>query len=264
MDFAIYMGNSSVDLSTISFGLRQAIDTMRHLLLKQLSSMADTKDKEVRELEEKIQSLFHSFSYNRNQNVVSEFQKLSTLPRDSHADIKQLISRLELIETNESSIRFQDRIVKKNTQNEIHIILDNIRSANNVGNIIRSAEALGVKTIHLCGFTPDHKNEKVLKSSLGCEEWIDIQVWESVFQAIESLSEKGIKVIAFETSKNSLALKEVQIPETCAFVFGNERFGLSEAVLNICDHTVEIKLFGKKNSLNVTNAVAIALNHIMA
>lgn len=265
MDFAINMDNSSVDRSTLSFGLRQSIDTMQQLLAKQLSAMANTRQEDILSLENKLKGLFYSLGQNKNEDVSTLFKKLNELPRSSHSEVKDLINELDSIAVDENNILFKDSSQKndeKNKCHQIHIVLDNLRSASNVGNIIRSAEALGATHVHLCGFTPSIENEKVLKTSLGCEEWIEIKKWDSIFDTIDFFKKEGIQVYAFETCEQSVSLESVEVDKNSAFVFGNERFGLSEAVLESSDFTVMINLRGRKNSLNVSNAVAIALDKL--
>ncbi len=138
------------------------------------------------------------------------------------------------------------------------IILDNIRSAHNVGSIIRTADALGIKDIYFCGITPDPlSNNKVIKTSLGAEKNIKIIISKNILEVILDLKDKNMKIIGLEISKNSININKFK-ENNIALVVGNEVSGLSEEVINICDLIVNIPMKGIKESLNVSVAFGIA------
>lgn len=148
------------------------------------------------------------------------------------------------------------------------IILDNLRSAHNVGSIFRTADAFGVDEIYLCGTTPSpidkfgRDRKDIAKVALGAEKTVPSKYCSSTIRAVNVLKKKGFKIISVEQAKDSLTpaefVKKYKRVKT-AFVFGNEVEGVSEKILNISDGVLEIPMFGKKESLNVSVALGIAL-----
>jgi tRNA G18 (ribose-2'-O)-methylase SpoU len=140
----------------------------------------------------------------------------------------------------------------------LHFVIDNMRSAFNVGSIFRTADTLGAQKIWLTGYTPTPHQLQVEKAALGATF---IMNWETVpfDQAIQSLKQNGFKIIALETSAKAL---DIAVPysenQPIAFVVGNERFGLDAEQLQKCDEIRKIPTFGIKNSLNAATAAAIA------
>ncbi len=131
------------------------------------------------------------------------------------------------------------------------IVLDNIRSAHNVGSMIRTTEALSLGTLYFKGMTPLPDHKQVQDASMGTHDWIE---WES-FQSYAALP---APVIALETSPDALTLDEFIFPETFTLVVGNEEYGCSDETLHAADIILAIPLYGRKNSLNAANAFAIA------
>lgn len=154
---------------------------------------------------------------------------------------------------------------------KIIVILNNIRSSENVGSIFRTCDAASVSKIILCGYTPapidrfGRQNSKLSKASLGAENFIEWDKEENLNEAIFIMKKEGFKIIAVEQSKNSINYRKVK--KYCsevnihnvALVFGNEVQGLSEEDLRLCDITAEIPMRGEKESLNVSVAVGIVL-----
>lgn len=140
----------------------------------------------------------------------------------------------------------------------LHFVIDNMRSAFNVGSIFRSADTMGAKKIWLTGYTPTPHQPQVEKAALGSAFIMD---WEttSFTKALEDLKAAGVYIIALETSSKAL---DISYPYTenrpTAFVVGNERFGLDPDQLALCDEIRRIPTFGIKNSLNAATAAAIA------
>lgn len=137
-------------------------------------------------------------------------------------------------------------------------ILDNLRSAQNVGSIIRTCDALGIKEIYLCGITPDQNNNKVLKTSLGAEKNIIIHLVPSALAAIEEVRTKGFKIIGLEIAPDSIDIDKFNDSGDFALVVGNEVSGLSTEILETCDYLLHIPMQGIKESLNVAVAFGIA------
>lgn len=150
------------------------------------------------------------------------------------------------------------------------VILNNIRSNENVGSIFRTCDATGVSKIMLCGYTPaptdrfGRENKGLTKASLGAEKFVEWEKVESLEKAIEKLKNySAFKIIGIEQSKNSINYKKIrqQIASSkhLALVFGNEVDGLSKQDLKLCDVIAEIPMHGKKESLNVSVCAGIVL-----
>lgn len=146
---------------------------------------------------------------------------------------------------------------------EIHIVLDNIRSAFNVGSIFRSADGAGsVKKIYLCGMTTDIDNPKLDKTALGATEMIPSEHYDSTMEAIDELRERGIPIYSVELTENALDFQKVKYPEKIAIVLGHEKRGVSDEILRKVDKSIYIPMRGKKESLNVANCASIILYEI--
>ena len=144
---------------------------------------------------------------------------------------------------------------------EICLILDNIRSRENVGSIFRTADAVGVSKIYLCGITPMPPHEKISKTALGAENIIAWEYVKQIWRLIDKLRQGGYAILALEQSPKGKNLFEFNIPDNkpIALIVGNEVNGVSKTILNRCDHILEIPMAGKKESLNVSVATGIAL-----
>lgn len=142
----------------------------------------------------------------------------------------------------------------------IAVILDNIRSAFNVGSILRSLEAFGGVECIFTGYTSTPDNDKVIKTSMGTIEALSWRYFPHLDQAFSYCHNKSYKIIALETAPSSIPLNQIQLPHRSAFLMGNERFGIDNTNLLACDLVTHIPLYGVKNSLNVSIAFGIALN----
>jgi tRNA G18 (ribose-2'-O)-methylase SpoU len=143
---------------------------------------------------------------------------------------------------------------------EIHIVLDNIRSAFNVGSIFRSADGAGsVKKIYLCGITADKDNPKLEKTALGALEMVESEHYENTIDAIEELKSKNIPVYTVELTEDAEDFQKIEYPQKFALVFGHEKRGVQEDILEISDKKVYIPMRGYKESLNVANCASILL-----
>ena len=155
----------------------------------------------------------------------------------------------------------------------IVLILNNIRSNENVGSIFRTADAAGVSKIVLCGYTPmpldrfGRENKKLSKVSLGAEKFVEWEKAESLKSASEKLRKDNFKIIGVEQDKKAIDYKKIKRrvvgSQYLALVFGNEVRGLSKEDLGLCDLVIEIPMKGKKESLNVSVAVGIVLYEIL-
>ncbi len=161
-------------------------------------------------------------------------------------------------------IKRYDKKPKERKQFDLVLVLDNLRSAFNVGSIIRTAECLGVRRVVLCGNCPPVDNRKVAETSMGAVEYIPIIHSFDIFLLIEVLKEEGYQVCALELTNNSISLNSYLPASKVALILGNESLGVSEEVINACDVSLEIPMHGWKNSLNVANATAIAAYSIIS
>jgi 23S rRNA (guanosine2251-2'-O)-methyltransferase len=156
----------------------------------------------------------------------------------------------------------------KTCRNPVTLVLDDIRSAHNVGNIIRAAEAGRCVQILLCGpMTPSPPHPKVLKTALGAAEYVPYQKKGSTLDAVRELKREGVQVYGVETTSRSIPLWDVsffssttKLPQQeIAFVFGNELVGVDVSVLEECDGLVSVPTYGIKNSLNVATCASVVL-----
>lgn len=147
---------------------------------------------------------------------------------------------------------------------EIILILDNIRSRENVGSIFRTADAAGVSVIYLCGITPRPPHPKIAKASLGAENFVPHEYIRDTWRIVTRLRGEGVPVFALEQSKNSenIFMFRFTRSKRTALVLGNEVRGISPKILKYCDKILEIPMHGKKESLNVSVSAGIALFEI--
>ncbi len=147
------------------------------------------------------------------------------------------------------------------------IILENIRSAHNVGAIFRTAEGAGVSKIYIVGYTPAptdrflREQPEILKTSLGAYKIVPWEQFANVKDILEKLKKDNVEIIAVEQSKDSLTYSQYQPKLERAFIFGNEIDGVSAAALAAADVIIDIPMSGQKESLNVSTAAGIILFH---
>jgi len=142
------------------------------------------------------------------------------------------------------------------------LILDNLRSAFNVGSIFRTAECFGVSHIYLCGYTPTPENKKVQKTAMGTSEYVEWSTHLSIETLLDEMKEDGFTIYAVETTSNAKDLSQTSFKKKCALILGNEALGISEKTLKLADEIVQIPLSGWKNSLNVGVCAAICCYEI--
>ena len=141
----------------------------------------------------------------------------------------------------------------------IVLVMDNIRSALNVGSAFRTADAFALEKIYLCGISASPPHREILKTALGATETVVWEHSESPQTVAATLKNQGYKVWAVEQTQGSISLQDFSLGEgeKIALVFGNEVDGVGEAVLAECDGCLEIPQFGTKHSLNVAVCVGI-------
>lgn len=141
------------------------------------------------------------------------------------------------------------------------IVLDNVRSMNNVGSVFRTADAFLMEGIVLCGYTPRPPHRDIQKTALGATETVAWSYVGEITTALQELRDKGYRICAVEQTEGSTFLHQWEIGpgEKWALIFGNEVEGVQEAALALCDAVVEIPQSGMKHSLNISVATGIVL-----
>jgi 23S rRNA (guanosine2251-2'-O)-methyltransferase len=143
------------------------------------------------------------------------------------------------------------------------VVLDNLRSGLNIGNIFRSSDAFGIQHIYCTGYTVTPPHREVLKSALGATETVAWSHQEDPVALIRRLKTEGYYCVAIEQTANSCLLNEwSERPEKMALLFGNEVEGVNQELINLCDLSVELPQRGMKHSLNVAVCAGIVLYDI--
>lgn len=150
---------------------------------------------------------------------------------------------------------------KASEKHPVVVVLDNVRSLNNVGSAFRTGDAFKIQKLILCGITGTPPNREIHKTALGATESVEWVYNTETTGAIHLLKGQGYKVWAIEQAEGSVYLPNFKPnpDEQTAFVFGNEVEGVSEEVLSLCDGCIEIPQFGTKHSLNVSVTIGIVL-----
>lgn len=151
--------------------------------------------------------------------------------------------------------------VRNSEKIPIILVLDNVRSQNNVGSVFRTADAFLVEAIFLCGITGKPPSREIQKTALGATESVNWKYYEKTTEAVDSLKDKGYIIIAIEQAEGSVELQDAVLGKDgkYALIFGNEVNGVNQAVLDICDECIEIPQFGMKHSFNIAVSAGIVL-----
>ncbi|MEO8855229.1 MAG: RNA methyltransferase [Ginsengibacter sp.] len=150
---------------------------------------------------------------------------------------------------------------KKSDKNPVIAVLENVRSAYNVGSVFRTADAFLIESIYITGYTAKPPHKEITKTALGAQDSVDWEYFETTREAIEYLKENQYKVFAVEQVTDSISLEKMDnlTIDRIAFVFGNEVSGVDQQIISLCDGCVEIPQFGMKHSLNISVAAGIVL-----
>lgn len=162
---------------------------------------------------------------------------------------------------NEELLRLSAEDFKQADKMPIVVVLDNVRSCNNVGSVFRTSDALLVSKICLCGITATPPDKEIHKTALGAENTVSWEYFPTTEEAVKSLKNEGYTIIAIEQVEGSISLREFkpEPDEKLALIFGNEVKGVQQAVVNLCDKTIEIPQFGTKHSFNISVSAGIVL-----
>ena len=142
------------------------------------------------------------------------------------------------------------------------VVLDNIRSLNNIGSIFRTCDAFLVSKIYLCGITAKPPNRKINKTALGSTNSVEWEYFKSTIKLIEKLKSEGVKIWSIEQVERAQKLNYIEKIDSKlkhAIVFGNEITGVDQKIIDISENTIEIDQYGTKHSLNVSVAAGIVI-----
>lgn len=148
---------------------------------------------------------------------------------------------------------------KESDKIPIIVVLENIRSAYNVGSVFRTADAFLLEAIYICGYTAFPPHKEIKKTALGAEDTVHWKQFKHIKEAIEDLKQLGYKIFAVEQAAGSVKLHQFTSPEKIAVVFGNEVTGVEQATIEMADGCIEIPQLGMKHSLNVATAAGVVL-----
>ena len=150
---------------------------------------------------------------------------------------------------------------KESKKTSLIIVLDNIRSLNNIGSVFRTCDAFLVKKIYLCGITAKPPHKDIHKTALGSTDSVAWKYVENTLELIEQLKSENIKIVSIEQTENAMMLNDFK-PEdntTYALVFGNEVKGVSQDVVNASDIVIESPQYGTKHSLNISVSAGVVI-----
>ncbi|WP_347922945.1 RNA methyltransferase [Pontimicrobium sp. SW4] len=150
---------------------------------------------------------------------------------------------------------------KESKKTPLIVILDNIRSLNNIGSVFRTSDAFLIEKIYLCGITAKPPHKDIHKTALGSTETVDWEYVESTLTLVEKLKRNNIKIISIEQAENSTMLNDFMPEEETryAIVFGNEVKGVQQEVVNASDVVIEIPQYGTKHSLNISVSCGVVI-----
>ncbi len=152
----------------------------------------------------------------------------------------------------------------KNSQKfPVSVVLDNVRSMNNIGSIFRTSDVFKIDTLYLGGISAKPPHREINKTAIGATDSVKWVYHEKIEDLLQKLKEQNYIILAIEQTNQSIPLQTYTFEKdkNYAFVFGNEFSGIQESVLNFVDHAIEIPQFGTKHSLNISICVGIVLWH---
>ena len=150
---------------------------------------------------------------------------------------------------------------KASEKTPLIIILDNIRSLNNIGSVFRTADAFLVKKIYLCGITAKPPHKDIQKTALGATDSVDWEYAENSLEVVQKLQNEGVFVTSIEQAELAVNLNDFSVQKelTYAIIFGNEVKGVQQKVVTASDAVIEIPQFGTKHSLNISVSVGVVV-----
>ena len=162
---------------------------------------------------------------------------------------------------NEELPRLDVEAFKEAKKTPIVIVLDNIRSLNNIGSVFRTSDAFLIEKIYLCGITATPPHKDIRKTALGATESVAWEHKENTVTLVEDYKAKGYQTLAIEQAEKAIMLNELAVDETAKYmlIFGNEVKGVSQEVVDCCDNVIEIPQFGTKHSLNISVSAGVVI-----
>lgn len=150
---------------------------------------------------------------------------------------------------------------KQSEKRPVIVVLENIRSAYNVGSVFRTADAFLIEAVYIIGYSAKPPHKEIKKTALGAEETVTWKYFKTTTEAIADLKINGYKIYAAEQTEGSIMLQDISIQEgeKMAVVFGNEVTGVEQTTIHLCDGCIEIPQLGMKHSLNIATAVGVVL-----
>jgi len=150
---------------------------------------------------------------------------------------------------------------KSSSKSPVVVVLDNIRSLNNIGSVFRTADAFLIEAIYLCGICAQPPHKDITKTALGATESVAWQYYSSTLDALNQLKKEGYTIISIEQAEQAVMLNDFKIAddERYAIIFGNEVKGVAQEVVNMSDHVIEIPQSGTKHSLNIAVSAGVVL-----
>jgi len=150
---------------------------------------------------------------------------------------------------------------KEAKKSPIIVVLDNIRSLNNIGSVFRTSDAFLVNSIYLCGITAQPPHKDIHKTALGATESVDWEYFNTTKEAILKLKKNNYKIISIEQAENSTKLQDFKVNKTkkYALIFGHEVKGVQQEIVNLSDSCIEIPQYGTKHSFNISVSAGIVL-----
>ena len=153
---------------------------------------------------------------------------------------------------------------KRSEKIPVVVVLENIRSAYNVGSVFRTADAFLIEAIFICGYSAKPPHKEIKKTALGAEDTVHWKHFKNAADAISELRNEQYKIFAVEQVENSISLEKFKSgSEKIAVVFGNEVTGVEQSTIQLCDGCIEIPQLGMKHSLNITTAAGVVLWEIV-
>lgn len=154
---------------------------------------------------------------------------------------------------------------RRSEKTPVIAVLENVRSAYNVGSVFRTADAFLLEAIYLTGYTAHPPHKEIRKTALGAEDSVSWKHFPDAGGAISELKQQGYSVYAVEQVENSLSLEKIEFGSTAriAVIFGNEVTGVEQRTIDMCDGCIEIPQIGMKHSLNIATAAGVVLWEIV-
>lgn len=146
------------------------------------------------------------------------------------------------------------------------IILDNIRSLNNIGSVFRTADAFLIQKIYLCGITATPPHKDIQKTALGATDTVEWEYQKDTLQVVNDLKSKSVKILSIEQAEDAAMLQDFtpEPDQTYAIIFGNEVKGVQQEVVSASDQVIEIPQYGSKHSLNISVSAGVVVWDLFA